>query len=110
MKDWRLTLLFLSMVYLAMGVLLTCGCAVHVGEAPCLTYARAVEARLTECGFTDDWYRWKLAGIYEQCDSGPLGLTFVDPDDANDCVAEVNAAKCERLSTGAPTCLSQVKL
>lgn len=98
-------------LYVATATVLSCGCALHVGEAPCLEYARAVETRLGECGLTDEWYRERLAGIYGQCDTGPLGITLVDGDHADACVDRVRDVTCEALAArGAPTCISEIQL
>lgn len=66
---------------------------------------------MAECAITDpDHERW-LDGIYEQCDPGVIGLTFVDSDNAAACAARVRVLTCEQLAEhGAPTCVSQVKL
>jgi hypothetical protein len=111
LKAGTVLLVAMAFLYCMMAATLTCGCSMHVGDAPCLAYARAVEARMVECELLpDEWYEQKLRGIYDQCDSGPLGLTFVDSDDASSCVGKVRAATCERMKTGAPTCLTQVQL
>ena len=107
------TLLLVAMgcLYLMMAIVLSCGCSLHVGEAPCLTYARAVEARMVECEMLpDDWYQGQLQKIYAQCDGGLLGLTLVDGEDADECTSDVRSATCERLKRGAPSCLWQVQL
>lgn len=111
MKPESVLLAAIALLCALMALVLTCGCAVHVGEAPCRAYARAVEGRLLACGYLEDeWYRLQLAKIYEQCDAGPLGITLVDSDDASDCVDEVRAESCERLERGAPSCIWQVQL
>jgi hypothetical protein len=107
------TLLLVAMacLYLLMAVALACGCSFRISEEPCLAYARAIESRMTECKMLpDEWYQGQLQKIYDQCDAGPLGLTFVDGEDANECTSEVRAETCERLRRGAPSCLWQVQL
>lgn len=101
---------FLVVAYVVMALLLTCGCSLHVGDAPCTAYARAVEERLAACGYTDAWYQEKLRGIYAQCDDGPLGLTFIDGDQADECIDRVRSTSCEQMERGAPTCIGAVKL
>lgn len=103
-------IIFLAVAYVVMAALLTCGCALHVGEAPCIAYARAVQVRLVECELTDSWYQQRLAGIYAQCDTGPLGVTIVDSGSADACIDRVRETSCEQLQRGAPTCISELRL
>jgi hypothetical protein len=103
-------ILFLAGAYIVMALLFTCGCAIHVGEAPCLTYVRAVEAKLAECGESAR-DRSELAKMYETCEPGPLGLAFVDGDTAEGCAEDVAAMTCDEFrARGLRACVSTVTL
>ena len=104
------TLLAMAFGYVLMSLLLTCGCAVHVGEAPCHQYARAIEERLAECGLVDEWYRSQVARIEARCSDGFFGLTFIDGDQADECIEKVRETSCERIERGAPSCIGMVQL
>lgn len=97
-------------VYALCALFLTCGCSLHVGESDCRAYVHAVEQRLTECGFWDDWYRSQVARVAAQCSDGFFGLTLIDGDQADACIERVRATSCERIEHGAPSCIGAVRL
>jgi hypothetical protein len=102
---------FLAVAYAVMAMLLTCGCSLHVGDAPCTAWARAIESRMTECGIDDEPHKRWLSSLYQQCDAGFLGVTLVDADAADECADHVRAMACEDLRLrGVATCISEVRL
>lgn len=111
MKAETALLVAIVFLYVLMALVLSLGCSMHIGDAPCFAYGRALEVRLTECELLpDDWYREQLRKVYAQCDGGPLGITLIDSDEADACIAKVHATSCLQLQHGGPSCIGMVQL